>query len=133
MDETRTAHRHGCSSRGNLCVMKGARPMRMSIALPIVAALTIGMSSIVPAQGKTPAACKSERIASARNCPVYPQGQSCHTSGHAVLAQCVAGAQGRGGGVKTGAGQPAPKGTVLYISSGANAGARPPVVRQSKR
>jgi hypothetical protein len=46
--------------------------MRMSIALLTAAALTIGMSGIVPAQGKSLAACKSERIACARNCPAYP-------------------------------------------------------------
>jgi hypothetical protein len=107
--------------------------MRMSLALLTAAALTIGMSSIVPAQGKTLAACKSERVACARNCATYPEGQSCHTRCHAVLAQCAAGAQGRGGGGKTGGGQPAPKGTVLSISTGANSGGLPPVVKQNKR
>jgi hypothetical protein len=107
--------------------------MRMSIALLTAAALAIGMSSIVPAQGKTLAACKSERIACARNCPAYPEGQSCHTRCHAVLAQCAAGGQGRGGGAKTGGGQPAPKGGVVRQSIGAAGGGLPPVAKQSRR
>jgi hypothetical protein len=68
MDATRTAHRHGRFIRRNLCVMKGARPMRMSIALPIVAALaavTLGPSGLTPAHAKqkSPAACKKDNIA----------------------------------------------------------------------
>jgi hypothetical protein len=107
--------------------------MRMSIASLTAAALTIGMSSIVPAQGKSLAACKSERVACARNCAPYPEGQPCHTRCHAVLAQCAAGAQGRGGGVKTGGGQPAPKGRVLNKSTGTAGGGLPPFAKQSKR
>ncbi len=107
--------------------------MRVSIALLTAATLTIGMSSIVPAQGKPLAACKSERAACARNCAAYPAGQSCHTRCHATLAQCAAGTQGKGGGVKTGGGQPAPKGAVLRKLAGTNGGGLPPVARQSKR
>jgi hypothetical protein len=107
--------------------------MRVSIALLTAAALAIGMSSIVPAQGKTLAACKSERVACARNCAAYPEGQSCHTPCHAVLAQCASGAQGRGGGVKTGSSQPVPKGAVLKQSIGTAGGGLPPIAKQSKR
>ena len=102
--------------------------MRISIALPIAAALAIGLSSLSPAQSeaKTLARCKSERAACVINCVAYPCPQRCH----AALAQCAAGAQGSGGGksVKAGGDQSAPKGPVLGGANGTN-GRGPRVVK----
>jgi hypothetical protein len=106
--------------------------MRMSIALPIAAALAIGLSSLSPAQteAKILARCKSERAACVLNCVAYPCPQRCH----AALAQCAAGAQGGGGGksVKAGGDKPAPKGPVLGGSPGTNGGGLP-IVKRIKR
>lgn len=113
--------------------------MRMFAALPIAAtlAVAIGLSNLTPAKAKTLAGCKSDRAACARSCAAYPEGEfkrSCSNRCHAVLAQCAAGAQGRGGGknVKTGGEQPAPKGPVLGGSTGTNGGG-PPIVKRIKR
>jgi hypothetical protein len=103
--------------------------MRMSVALPIAAALAIGLSSLAPAktEAKTLARCKSERAACVVNCVAYPCPQRCH----AALAQCAGGAQdsGRGKSVKTGGGEPVPKGPMLGRSTGTNGGGLPIVKR----
>jgi hypothetical protein len=105
----------------------------MSIALPFAAALAaaLGLSSLAPAQGKTLARCKSERAACVVNCIAYPCPQRCH----ARLAQCAAGAQGKGGNgsEKTGGGHSPPKWPMISKSNGPNGGGLPPVAKQSKR
>ena len=108
--------------------------MRMSIALPIAAALAaVGISSLAPApaEANTLARCKRERAACVINCVAYPCPQRCH----ARLAQCAAGAQGKGGSgkEKTGGSQSPPKGPVIGKSTGTNGGVVPPVIKSSKR
>jgi hypothetical protein len=126
--------------------------MRMSIALPIVAAFAaaaIGLSSptLVHAKPKKTGGdtCKAELEACLDHCRPYSDGEfkrSCQNRCFAAARQCPVdgGTQGRtgGGGVKvgggktggvltgnTGGGKPNPKAPVLGGSTGTNGGASP--------
>jgi hypothetical protein len=94
--------------------------MRMLVALPIAAALAIGLSGFAPAQAaKILGRCKAERAACVTNCIAYPCPQRCQPR----LTKCA-----KGGG-----GEPPPKIPMLGVSTGPNGDALPPVARQSKR
>jgi hypothetical protein len=97
--------------------------MRLLVALPIAAALAIGISSLAPAQAEAKtkifARCKAERAACVTNCIAYPCPQRCRPR----LTRCA-----KGGG-----GERPPKEPMFGKSTGAAGGGLPPVARQSKR
>jgi hypothetical protein len=146
MDATRTAHRHDRATRRNPCVMRRSKSMRMSIALPIAAALAaaaIGLSSPTSAlaKPKTLASCNAGHKACLANCRVFTIGSEIHRG---CTSRCMIGAQKCGGAVVTGtggksvatgvkpgggawssstaSGQPFPKGPVLAKPAGTNGG-----------
>jgi hypothetical protein len=129
--------------------------MRMSIALPIAAALAaaIGVLSLAPAQAKgktTINSCNDGRYACLGNCNQYSDGEfkrgclsRCNVGWNQCLRAAATGSKIGGGDVKPGGGassgstaggQPtpkgpilAPKGPVLGGSTGANGGGKPVV------
>ena len=128
--------------------------MRMSIALPIAAALVaaIGLSSPTPVQAKpkTIASCRADYKACLRKCQIFIEGglikRGCDGRCAGSLRTCGgdAATTGRGGakGVKPGGGkwggstaggQTFPRGPVLGGSTGANGGDKPVVKPISRR